>query len=448
MKATLKKETGLKKEFEVTIPAAEIKKRSEEELKKHGAKAKIAGFRPGKAPLDVLKKHYGDSVQHNILNNVIKESVTKTLDENKIRPSLEPDVKADNFEEGKDFTYSFSVEAFPEVPEFDYSKIKLKKQVVEVTPAEVQEALKRIGDGHKHYNPIKTPRAAKKGDMVNFDFEGSKDGILFPGGASKGAQLELGSGQFIPGFEDNMVGMNKGEEKTFDITFPADYHAPDLAGAKTQFKVKINEIMDVETHDKYDDEFAKHMGFESITKLEEEIKAQLAKDFEGASYTKLKKSLFDILDNQHTYEVPAGMVDLDYKSVLFQMKQETPDRNAKEMETEAQKLAERRVRLGITLSEVARKNNVQVTNDEIRQMVWQKAMAYPGNEQKVIEFYQKNPNALEQVRGEVLEDKAVRFIISKTTVEESKVTKEELFKEDEDENDSSAKAKKTTKKKA
>jgi len=158
--------------------------------------------------------------------------------------------------------------------------------------------------------------------------------------------------------------------------------------------------------------------------------------------------LFDILDSEHTYEVPAGMVDLDYKSVLFQMKQETPDRNAKEMETEAQKLAERRVRLGITLSEVARKNNVQVTNDEIRQMVWQKAMAYPGNEQKVIEFYQKNPNALEQIRGEVLEDKAVRFIISKTTVEESKVTKEELFKEDEDENDSSAKAKKPTKKKA
>lgn len=447
MKAILKKETGLKKEFEVTVPAAEIKKRSEAELKKYGAKAKIAGFRPGKAPLDVLKKHYGDNVHHNVLSNVIKESVTKALDENKIRPSLEPDVKADNFEEGKDFTYSFSVEAFPEVPDFDYSKIKLKKQIVEVTPQEVQEALKRIGDGHKHYNPIKTPRPTKKGDMVNFDFEGSKDGVLFPGGASKGAQLELGSGQFIPGFEDNMIGMNKGEEKTFDITFPADYHAADLAGAKTQFKVKINEIMDVETHDKYDDEFAKHMGFESIAKLEEEIKAQLSKDFEGASYTKLKKALFDVMDNEHSYEVPSGMVDLDYKSVLFQMKQETPNRDAKEMESEAQKLAERRVRLGITLSEVARKNNIQVTNDEIRQLVWQKAMAYPGSEQKVIEFYQKNPNALEQIRGEVLEDKAVKFIISKTSVEEVKVTKEDLFKEDEDDS-SSTTAKKSTKKKA
>ena len=284
---------------------------------------------------------------------------------------------------------------------------------------------------------------------MNFDFEGFKDGIAFPGGSAKGSQLELGSGQFIPGFEENMVGMDKGEEKTFDITFPADYHAADLKGAKTQFKVKINDILEVETHDKFDDEFAKHLGLESLAQLEDEIKKQLSKDFEGASYTKAKKALFDKLDTDHTYAVPAGMVDLDYKSVLFQMKQETPDRDLKEMEKEAYKLAERRVRLGITLSEIARKNNIQVTGDEVRQAVFQKAMSFPGSEQKVIEFYQKNQNALEQVRGEILEDKAVKFILSKASVEDVKVTKEELFKEDEAESGSSdEKPKKTTKKKA
>ena len=452
MKATLKKEDGLKKEFEVTIPAAEMKKRADAELQRYGSRAKIAGFRPGKAPVEVLKKHYGESVNNNILNEVIKESVTKTLDENKIRPSLEPNVKDfGKFEEGKDFTYNFSVEAFPEVPEFDFSKIKIQKPVVEITKEEINEAIKRIADGHKHYNPIKEVRKTKKGDVVNFDFEGFKDGVAFPGGSAKGTQLELGSGQFIPGFEDNMVGMDKGEEKTFDITFPADYHAPDLKGQKTQFKVKINDILEVETHDKFDDEFAKHLGLESLAQLEEEIKKQLTADFEGASYTKTKKALFDKLDGEHTYAVPAGMIDLDYKSVLFQMKQETPERDLKEMESEAYKLAERRVRLGITLSEISRKNNIQVTNDEVRQSIFQKAMAFPGSEQKVIEFYQKNQNALEQVRGEILEDKAVKFILSKASIEEQKVTKEELFKEDEAETAASGeetKAKKTTKKKA
>ncbi len=450
MKVTLKKEDGLKKEFEVTIPAAEMKKRADAELQRYGSKAKIAGFRPGKAPIDVLKKHYGDAVNNNILNEVIKESVTKTLDENKIRPSLEPDVKDfGKFEEGKDFTYNFSVEAFPEVPDFDFTKIKIKKPVVEVTKAEIDEAIKRIADGHKHYNPIKENRKTKKGDVVNFDFEGFKDGVAFPGGSAKGSQLELGSGQFIPGFEDNMEGMDKGEEKTFDITFPKDYHAKDLAGAKTQFKVKINDILEVETHDKFDDEFAKHLGLESLAQLEEEIKKQLSKDFEMASYNKAKKALFDKLDSDHVFQVPAGMVDLDYKSVLFQMKQETPERDVKELEQEAQKLAERRVRLGITLSEIARKSNIQVTNDEVRQSVFQKAMSFPGSEQKVIEFYQKNQNALEQVRGEILEDKAVQHLLTKVSVEEQKVSKEELFKEEEAEGSASEDTKKkTTKKKA
>lgn len=450
MKATLKKTDGLRKEFEVVIPAAEIKKLTEAELKKQGSKAKIAGFRPGKAPIEVLKKHYGDSVNNNVLNNVIRESVTKALDENKIRPAQEPDVKdLSKFEEGKDFTYNFSVEAFPEVPKLDLKKIKVQKPVVEISEGDVQEALKRIADGHKHYHPIKEKRATKKGDVVNFDFEGSKDGVLFPGGAAKGHQMELGSGQFIPGFEDQMIGMNKGDEKTFDITFPKEYHSKDLAGQKTQFKVNLNEILEVETHDKFDDEFAKHLGLESYAKLEEEIKKQLKSDFDLASYTKAKKSLFDKLDKEHVYDVPAGMIDLDYKSVLFQMKQETPDRDAKEMEAEAKKLAERRVRLGITLSDIASKNKIEVTNDEIRQSVFQKAMQFPGSEQKVIEFYQKNPNALEQVRGELLEDKAVKYILDNANIEELKVTREELFKEDEEETTSSeSKPKKTTKKKA
>ncbi len=432
MKATLKKQEGLKREFEVVIPAAAFSTRKEQELNKLSKQVKVPGFRPGKVPLNVVQQKYGESLNNDVLNNLLKESMEQTFKDNDLRPCLEPRIQPEKFEEGQDFKYTLAFEIFPDVPEFDYSKLKVTKPVAEVDAKDVDESLGRIADANKSFEPNSAKTVAAQGDIVSIDFTGSKDGVEFPGGKGSGFTLELGSGQFIPGFEDEVVGMKKGDTKTFPITFPASYHAPDLAGQKTEFEVKLNDIFEAKRPE-INDEFAKKLGLESAAKLKEEIGNQLKKDLESFSFTKAKKSLFDALDEKHTFAVPEGMIELDYNSVLQQMKHETPDADEKELEKKAKTLAERRVRLGIILSELGRVNNLQVTNDEIRQAVWAKATSFPGQEQRVIEFYQKNAGALEQIRGEILEDKAVNFLLGKVSLTEKKVSREELLKDEEDE---------------
>jgi trigger factor len=430
MKSTLKKQEGLRHEFEVVIPASAFSAKKEQELNRLSKKVKVDGFRPGNVPLAVVKKKYGDSVNNDVINELLRESMDKTFKDNNLRPCLEPNVKADKFEEGKDFSYTLSFEVFPEVPNFDFSKIKITKPVAPISEQDIEEALGRIQDSNKAFDPHPTKTKAEKGDIVSIDFTGSKDGVEFEGGKSQGFMIELGSGQFIPGFEDEVVGMKKGDTKKFPITFPKDYHSEALKGAKTEFEVKLNEIYEQKRPDLTDD-FAKALGIETAAKLREEIEKQLKKDLESFSFTKAKKALFDALDEKHKFDVPQGMVELDYQSILKQIKAEDPKKSAADAEKEAKKLAERRVRLGIILSELGRANTVQVTNDELRQAIWAKAMSFPGQEQRVIEYYQKNQNAMEQVRGEVLEDKVVKFLFEKVSVTEKQVSRQELMKDDE-----------------
>lgn len=430
MKSTLKKQEGLKREFEVVIPASTFSSKKEAELNKLSKKVKVDGFRPGAVPLAVVKKKYGDSVNNDVINQLLRESMDKTFKDNNLRPCLEPDIKADKFEEGKDFSYTLSFEVFPEVPEFDFSKIKIERPVAKVADKEIDEAINRILDSNKAFDPHPTKTKAAKGDIVSIDFTGFKDGVEFPGGKGEKFMLELGSGQFIPGFEDEVVGLEKGKSRKFPITFPKDYHSKDLAGAKTEFEVVLNEIFEQKRPDLNDD-FAKALGIESAAKLREEVEKQIGKDLDSVSFTRAKKALFDALDAKHKFEVPSGMVKLDYNSILQQIKAEDSKKPAAEAEKQAKELAERRVRLGIVLSELGRKNSIQVTNDELRQAIWGKAMSFPGQEQRVIEYYQKNQNALEQVRGEVLEDKVVKHLFTQVTVTEKTVSREELLKDDE-----------------
>lgn len=454
MKATLKKDEGLKKEFEVVVPAEEFSKRKEAELTKLSKEVKVEGFRPGKVPMNVMQQKYGDRVIGDVIDNIVKESISRAINENDLRPVLEPSIKAEEqFEEGKDFKYSFSVEIFPEVPELDAKKISLTKQVAEAGDDEVKEALESIAAQVPNLEPISGNRAAKKGDTVDIDFLGKKDGVAFDGGKGENHRLELGSGSFIPGFEDQVIGMKKSETKVITVTFPEEYHSPDLAGAEATFDVTINDILEA-GEAKIDDKFAETIGYESLDKLKEAITKQLERDFESVSFTKTKKELFDKMDADIKFEVPQGMVDLDKASITQQIKQEKPDAKEADVEKEAIELAERRVRLGILLSELGKKNNIQVSEDEIRQSIMAKASSFPGQQQQVIEFYSKNPQALEQVRGEILEDKVVEFIISQADVKEVKVSKDELMKEDEapaKPKKAAAKkseAKKTTKKKS
>ncbi len=432
MQSTLKKEQGLKKEFEVVIPAKDIGKRTEEQLATYGKKAKIAGFRPGKAPVSVIKKRYGDSVHADVLDALIRESSDKIFKDNNLTPAAQPKITPSPFEEGKDFKFTMEFEIFPEVPDYDFTKLKVIKHTSDVTKQDVQEGLERIAGANKKPAPVTGRTKAQKGDIIKFDFLGKKGGVPFEGGKSEGFMLELGSGQFIPGFEDKMIGMEIGKEKTFPIKFPKEYHSKDLAGQDTEFTVKLHEIHESKLPE-LNDEFAKSFGLESLAKLEETVEKQIKTDIESVSFMKMKKELFDEIDTKHKFSVPESMIQLDYNSVIEQMKQETPQTPEKELEAEAKKLAERRVRLGIILSDLGKKNNILVTNDEIRQSVWQKASGYPGQEQRVIEFYQKNTGAIEQVRGEILEDKVVKFLFEKIKVTEKKISKEELFKEDPEE---------------
>ena len=429
MQATLKKEEGLKREFEVVIPATDIKARETKELEEVRKKAKFDGFRPGKAPLEVVQKKYGDSIKYDVLDKLIKETTENVFKQNNLVPCLEPKIAPNDFQEGKDFSYNISFEIFPQVPDFDFKKISITKLASDVTKDDVNEGLSRIASQRKNFEPNTSKTKAAKGDVVKFDFTGRKDGVEFPGGKSEGFMLELGSGQFIPGFEDEVVGLEVGKEKTFPITFPADYHSPDLAGQKTEFTVKLHGIFESKSP-AIDEQFAKDLGFESLAKLEEAVEQQIRSDFDGVIFAKSKKALFDEIDCKVTFQVPEGMVALDYDSVIKQMKAESPDRSEKDLEGEARTLSERRVRLGILLSDIGRKSNIQVTNDEIRQAVLQKAMAFPGQEQRVIEYYQKAQGALDQVRGEILEDKVVKHLLEKVSVTEKKVSREELLKDE------------------
>lgn len=433
MQTKLKKDQGLKKEFEVIISAKDISARTDKELNNYSKKVKIAGFRAGKVPLEIVKKRYGSEVEGEVINKLIRESSEQLFKDNKLNPCLEPEFKLEKFEEGKDFKFTMEFEVFPEVPEFDFSKLKITKPVAEVEKKDLTDALEKVTAGNKSYKSIEGRDKTQKGDIVQFDFTGRKDGVEFPGGKSEGFMLELGSGQFIPGFEDQMIGMKKGEEKTFPITFPKEYHSADLAGQKTEFTVKLHDIKEA-TKTELNDELAKNFGFEKASELEEAISKQIKSDFDSISFTKAKKALFDEIDSKHKFEVPEGMIKLDYNQILGQMKQEAPKGDVKELEKEAKKLAERRVRLGIILSELGKKNEIAATHDEIRQSIWLKAQSYPGQEQRVIEFYQKNQGAIEQVRGEILEDKVVQFLLGTVKITEQKVSREELMKDDEEEN--------------
>ena len=390
MHATLKKEQGLKREFEVVIPSKDIEARTEKELANYSKKIKVAGFRAGKVPVKLVKERYGNSVNIEVLDKLIKESVEKIVQDNKLQSATQPDVKPEKFEEGRDFKYTVMFEVFPEIKDFDFSKIKIKKPIAEVAAKDKDDAFKRIAEANKKNEAVSGRSDATKGDIVSFDFTGRKNGVEFPGGKSEGFMLELGSGQFIPGFEDKMIGMEKGSEQTFPITFPKDYHAPDLAGAPVEFTVKIHEIYESKVPE-INDEFAKNLGFESMLKLEEAILSQIKADLDAVSFTKAKKALFDALDEQHKFDVPEKMVKSDYDLITKQMKQEAPDMDASELDAQAKKLAERRVRLGLLLSDVAKKNNIQVTNDEVRQLLFKKAQSYPGQEKTIIDFYQKKP---------------------------------------------------------
>jgi trigger factor len=449
IKETAKK--GLKREYTVTVPAKDVEAQTEAKLKEVGQTAKIAGFRPGHIPVNMLKQRYGKSVMGEVLEKSVHDATHKVIDEKKLRPALQPEIKITSFEEGKDLEFTMSVELFPEVPEIDLKKIEIEKPTFDIAEKDVDEAVARLAERNKVRKPKADSAKAAKGDVVRIDFKGLKDGVAFDGGTAENFSLELGSGQFIPGFEDQLIGAKKGDDVKVDVTFPKEYHAKDLAGKPVVFEVKVHEVLTSEAA-KVNDEFAKEIGFDSLKALKGSIKEHLASDYEQYARNRMKKDLFDKLEDVCTFEVPEGMVESEFKQIWAKLKQaqeqgdpSVAGRDDKELEKEYRGIAERRVRLGVFLAELGRKQKVQVSQQELMGAVVEQARQFPGQEHQVVEFYQKNPAHIEELRGPLFEDKVVDNIFNEVKTKEKKVSLEELVKLDlEDEKP----AKKSTKKAA
>lgn len=435
MQITEKNSDGLKRELSVVIGADEIEGKVTTRLTEVGKQVRLPGFRPGKVPMNLLKKRFGESVRGEVLESTIQESTQKAIEEKDFKPAVQPKVDLVTFEEGQDLEFSIEVELLPEIELTDLSAFEVEKLVAEAGDAQVDETTAKMAENNKKSTPLTEERPAEDGDVVVIDFLGTVDGEEFEGGKAEGFQLELGSGRFIPGFEEQVVGMNIGDEKDLNVTFPEDYHSSELAGKGAVFATKLTGIEAMETPP-IDDEFAKSMGFDDLAALKTAVKGQIEQDYAYLSRMKVKRELLDHLADGHDFEVPSAMLDGEFDAIWKQVEQakETdqldPDDEGKsddELRADYKNIAERRVRLGLLLSEVGQKNNLVVAPDELSQAISREASRFPGQEQAVVNYYQNNPQAIEQVRAPLFEDKVIDFLLELAQVTEKPVTPEELI---------------------
>lgn len=440
MKATELKSESLKKEYTVVIPAADFEKEVDAKINQIAKTTKIPGFRPGKAPKEMLKQKYRASVLGEVLDETVRNATEEVIKSNKLNPVMMPNIKVTKFEDGKDIEFTLTVELMPEIKIGDLSAIKLEKLMAEVPAEEVEKALNYIAQSRRETVKVEEDRAAAKGDTVVIDFTGSIDGVEFQGGKGNNYPLELGSNSFIPGFEDQLIGKKAGDKVDVNVTFPENYHAKDLAGKASVFAVEIKELRAAKEVE-INDEFAKSLGEESLDKLKAAIAERIKGDYEAASKMKLKRQLLDNLDNEYKFDVPAGLVDAEYKSIVDQYEQakkynqlDESEKNKSEEEllAEYKDIAVRRVKLGLLLSEIGKDAKVTITPDDINKAIMNEAKKYPGQEKAVFDYYLKNKQAIEALKAPVFEEKIVDYVIGKSNVSEKIVSIEELYSFDED----------------
>ena len=443
MQVTETNADGLKHEMTVVIAAADIESRVTDRLNEIGRTIRLPGFRPGKVPLTVLRKRYGPSVMGEVLERTVSDSSTEAMRERNLRPALQPKIEIVSFNEGTDLQYKLAVEVLPQIELANLGEIQIERLKPEVPEAEIDSALERIAKQQRKAEPVE--RAAEKGNIVVMDFVGSVGGVEFPGGSAKDYSLELGSGSFIPGFEDQLIGIKAGEERLVKVDFPADYGAEDLAGKAAEFKVNASAIKAM-ADQPIDESLATAVGMENLKALRDVVRERIERDYSGLARQKLKRQLLDRLAERHHFTVPAGMVDIEldtiwrqYQAQLERAKQsgaeqtETPKDEAA-IKSEYKDIAERRVRLGLVLAEIGSKNNLNVTQEELNRSIAEEARRFPGQERNVIEYYRNNPGAVDGLRAPIYEDKVVDFILELAQVTDKPVSlKDLLAMEDEDE---------------
>ncbi len=439
MNVTETKSEGLSREFRVSVPKGELAAKFADKINELQPKMTLKGFRPGKVPTAHIKKMYGKSIMADIVNDVVQETSDKALAEKALRPASRPSIKLDGDQDKliageADLDYSMALEIMPEFEPADVSGISIERMVAEPTEEEIGDALKRIADNNKSYETKEGK--AETGDAVVIDFVGSIDGEKFDGGAAEGQTLVIGSGRFIPGFEEQLAGASAGDNVNVNVSFPEAYQVPTLAGKAALFEVKVHEVK-APKDTEIDDEFAKTLGLEGLDALKEAVKKDLSGELEFATRQQVKRVLLDALDERHSFDLPPLMVEAEFGQIWSQFETEksagrlSDEDKAKsddELKAEYRKIAERRVRLGLVLAEIGRRADVQITNEELVRALRQEASRYPGQEKQVIEFYTKNQGAMAQLRAPIYEEKVVDYILTKTTVTDKPVTREELMK--------------------
>jgi trigger factor len=513
---------GLKREFKITVPAGELEDQISRRLGELGRSIRIPGFRPGKVPLQLLRKRYGQAVRGEVLENTVQGSSAEAIREHNLRPALPPKVEIVSAAEGADLEYTMSLEVLPEMPEPDFAGLGLEKLAVAVPEEEIDRALERMAEAQRKSEPVERPAA--KDDIVVVDFVGRIDDVEFPGGKGENVSIELGAGRFIPGFEDQLIGAGAGENRTVNVTFPADYGAPDLAGKEAVFEVTVREVRQ-RLPAAIDDSLAEAVGLENMAELRQEISQRMQRDYDAVARQRLKRTLLDKLAERYAFPVPPGMVEMEFNQIWNQYQGEkaaqkamaerqagegtaseepidaaaiiapeetalegasdrapasaepgepesrqprrtaghpatshqgpseeaidaaaiiAPEETALEgapdtepatvtdadeetTKAEYQRIAERRVRLGLLLAEVGRSNNITVSQEELNQALAQEARRHPGYERQVIDYYRNNPDAINNLRAPIFEEKVVDFIVELAKPEERKVTPQELL---------------------
>jgi trigger factor len=438
---------GLKHEFKVSVPAADLGTKADAKLVDLKDKVRLNGFRPGKVPVAHLKKVYGRSVMAETIDQTIRDTNTQIFSDRGYRLATEPKVtmptEQKDVEEllsgNTDLTYTVAIEVVPAIQLADFKSFQVEKPVADVSDSDVDEAIKRIADSNRSYAAKGEGAKAASGDRVTINFKGSINGEAFEGGAGEGIQVVIGSNTFIPGFEEQLIGIGAGEDRMLKVTFPKNYASEKLAGQAAEFATTAT-LIEAPQDSVIDDEFAKTLGLESLDKLKEAARERIAAEYATATRQRVKRALLDRLDEAHRFEAPPSLVDEEFNLMWNSVKSEMDsagktfaDENTTEdaAKDEYRKIADRRVRLGLVLSEIGEKNKITVTDDEVGRAVIERARSMPGREKEVWDFYRNNANALAQLRAPIYEDKVVDFILELANVSEKKVSRDDLFKDDE-----------------
>ena len=449
MQVTETQAEGLKRAYTVVVTASELDDKIVGRLEELSGKVNIPGFRPGKAPMKILRQRFGPAVRGEVLERAVNDSSSQALDERNLRPAGQPKIEIVSADEGKDLEFSLELEILPEIEPMDFATLELERVKIPVSDHEVDETLQRLAENNKTTRELAEPRGAENGDVVVLDFKGTVDGEAKPGMEGEDHHLELGSSTFIAGFEDQLTGAEVGQDRTVTVTFPDEYVNDELAGKEAVFQCQIKQILE-SVPGEIDDSLAEALGEESLATLKEKVRAQIENDYGQIGRERMKRAMLDKLAAGHDFPIPEGMVEAEFETIWKQIEADRergvtdPDDEGKDEEAlraEYREIALRRVKLGLLLSEVGRLNKIEVSQEEVNSGIMREAMRWRGQEQEVFKFYSENPEAQSQIRAPLFEEKVVDFIAELAQVTEREVSFDDLKAEEEAEAAAKAPAK-------